>query len=145
MGQYKIKKPVLLLEFFSGLGSQSLALKRLGIDYKVHKTSDWDVNSVRSYKAIHCEDDNTDYSVDLSREEIVQALVKMCISNDGKEPMTEEQIRKKNEKWQRETYNNFKATNNLGSITEIHAEDLEIERGGDAEEKNTYLLTYSFP
>lgn len=55
--------------------------------------------------------------------------------------MTHDKIRRKSEKWQRETYNNFKASHNLGSITQIHAEDLEI--GGDQE--NEYMLTYSFP
>ena len=140
MSQYRIKKPVRLYEFFSGIGAQSSALERLGVDYEVFKTSDWDVNSVKSYKAIHCSNDNTDYSAKLTREEIAEALIKMCISNDGKAPMTEAQIKKKNEKWQRDTYNDFRATNNLGSITEIHAEDLQIDN-----ENYENILFYSFP
>ena len=97
-----------------------------------------------SYKAIHHGDDNTDYSEGLNKEELVDALNALCISTDGKKPMTRDQIKRKSEGWLRTTYNNFKATHNLGSIMNIHAEDLEI--GGDAE-RNEYvtILTYSFP
>lgn len=117
-----------------------MALRNLGVDFEYWKTSDWDVNAVASYKAIHHEDDNTDYSQHLNIEELVQALNELCVSTDGKKPMTEQQIRRKGEKWLRTTYNNFKASHNLGSITEIHAEDLEID-----DEDYIHILTYSFP
>ena len=63
------------------------------------------------------------------------------ISTNGKEPLTEKQIQRKGEKWLREIYNCFKASHNVGSITCIHAEDLEI---ADTD-KYEYILTYSFP
>ena len=140
MNTFKITKPVRLIETFSGIGAQAMALKRLGVNFEYWKTSDWDVNAVKSYKAIHHTDDNTDYSEWLTKEELIQELYRLCISTDGKKPMTEDQIRRKNEKWLRDTYNDFKASHNLGSITNIHAEDLEI--GG---EDYTHILTYSFP
>lgn len=117
-----------------------MALKRLGVDFECWKTSDWDTNSVRSYKAIHCSEDNTDYSEKLDKEQLVQELLKLCVSVDGKNPMKEQQIRRKGEKWLRETYNCFKASRNLGSVTGIHAEDLEID-----EENFTSIVSYSFP
>lgn len=120
-----------------------MALKRLGVDFECWKTSDWDTNSVRSYKAIHCSEDNTDYSEKLDKEQLVQELLKLCISVDGKNPMKEQQIRRKGEKWLRETYNCFKASRNLGSVTGIHAEDLEI--GGEDRNEYETILTYSFP
>ena len=141
---FKITKPVRLVEGFAGIGAQAMALRDLGVDFEYWKTSDWDIWATKSYKAIHHGDDNTDYSEGMTKEELVDALCDLCISSDGKSPMTREQITRKSEKWLRETYNDFKATHNLGSITNIHAEDLEI--GGDAE-RNEYvtILTYSFP
>lgn len=118
-----------------------MALKKLGVPFESWKTSDIDVNAVKSYKAIHCSNDNTDYSEGLSKEDLVNVLYKMSVSSDGKNPMKIEQLQRKGEKWLRETYNNFKATKNLGSVMEIHAEDLEI--GGD--DGSEYVLTYSFP
>ena len=137
---FKITKPVRLIELFSGIGAQAMAMKRLQVPFESWKTSDWEVDSVKSYKAIHFGDDNLDYSKGLNKEELVDALCDLCISTDGKQPMTKEQINRKGEKWLRETYNNFKATRNLGSITNIHAEDLEID-----EENYTTMLFYSFP
>lgn len=140
MEQFKITKPVRLIELFSGIGTQAMALKKLGVPFESWKTSDIDVNAVKSYKAIHCGDDNTDYSEGLSKEDLVNILHKMSVSSDGKNPMKIEQLQRKGEKWLRETYNNFKATKNLGSVMEIHAEDLDIN-----EKDFIYILTYSFP
>ena len=120
-----------------------MALKKLGVPFEMWKTSDIDINAVRSYKAIHCSDDNTDYSEKLSKDELVDILFKMAVSSDGKSPMKLEQLQRKGEKWLRETYNNFKATHNLGSIMGIHAEDLRIG-GGEGSEYVT-IMTYSFP
>lgn len=137
---FKIIKPVYLIEAFSGVGTQAMALRDLGVNFVYGKTSDWDVNATASYKAIHHPEDNTDYSKDMSKEELVEALYKMGISTDGKTPLTKQQINRKGEKWLKTTYNNFKACHNLGSITNIHAEDLEID-----EENYTTIFTYSYP
>ena len=141
MESYKIKKPVRLIEFFAGVGSQAMALRDLNVNFTAFLTSEWDVNAVKSYKAIHFPDDHTDYSKNLSKEEIVAELNEIGVSSDGKKPMEEQQISRKGEKWLRETYNNFKAIHNIGSITNIHAEDLRIKD----KDNYTYLLTYSFP
>lgn len=142
MEPYKITKPVRLIEVFAGIGSQAMALKRLGVDFEHWKISEWEVNCVKSYKAIHMPDDNTDYSEGLTREELANYLYEIGISSDGKKPLTLQQVNRKGEKWLREIYNCFKATHNVGSITNITIDDLEL--GGDASEKST-ILTYSFP
>jgi DNA (cytosine-5)-methyltransferase 1 len=87
-------------------------------------------------------DDNTDYSEGLTKEELVKNLYKLGISGDGKTPMDEIKISRKGEKWLRETYNNFKATHNVGSITNISIDDLELNIN-----KGEYvdIWTYSFP
>ena len=137
---FKITKPVRMIEMFAGVGAQAMALRDLGVNHTLWKTSDWDVQSTASYKAIHHSDDNTDYSLGMTKEELVKALYTLSVSVDGKTPMTEQQINRKGEAWLRTTYNNFKACHNLGSITNIHAEDLEID-----EVNYTTILTYSYP
>lgn len=133
-------KPIRLIELFSGIGAQAAALTRLGVNFEHYKTSEWEVNAVASYKAIHIKDD-TDYSNGYSNEELSEKLYKIGISTDGKNPMTKEQISRKNEKWKRTVYNHFKATNNIGSIVNAKGEDLEIVDT----DKYIYMLTYSFP
>lgn len=134
-------KKIRLIELFSGIGSQASALKRLGVDFEHWKTSDWGVNAVASYHALHCLSDKYDYSNSYTNEELTEKLYKMGISTDGKNHMTKEQISRKNEKWKRTVYNNFKSTGNIGSIVNAKGEDLEIVDT----ENFTYLLTYSFP
>lgn len=101
---YKINKPIRLIELFAGVGSQAMALKTIGYPYELYKTSDWEVHAVASYKAIHHEKDNKDYSVEIKAQDLPQALYNIGISNDGKNPMTLQQIERKGEKWQRQTY-----------------------------------------
>lgn len=137
---FKITKPVALIETFAGVGSQAMAFRDLGVDFEYWKTSDWDVQATLSYKAIHHPNDNTDYSEGMTKEEVVDALFALSISIDGKSPLPKEKIAKKNDKWVRDVYNSFKASHNLGSITNIHAKDLEID-----EKKYTTVLTYSYP
>lgn len=133
-------KPIRLIELFSGIGAQASALERLKVNFEHWKTSDWEVNAVASYNAIHIKDD-TDYSKELTDDKLTEVLFDLGISTDGKNPLTKEQIKRKGEKWKREVYSNFKATNNIGSIVNASAEDLEIVDT----DNYIYLLTYSFP
>lgn len=139
---FKINKPIRLIELFGGYGSQSLALKYLGIPFEHYKLSEWAVKSIQAYKDLHFSEDNTDYSANLTDLEIVDFLDGR-ISSDYQTPMTREQITKHNggEKWRRQVYNNMKATNNLGSIMAINGKDLEITDT----DKYCYIMTYSFP
>ena len=138
---YKITKPVRLIELFSGYQSQFMAMKRLKVDCVSYRTSEWDVNSVRSAHAIHCPGDTTDYSAKFSKEELVNKLYQLGISNDGKSPLAKDKISRKGESWLRQVFNDFVATKNLGSITNIHAKHLGIKD----QDEFSYLLTYSFP
>ncbi|HZJ99026.1 MAG TPA: DNA (cytosine-5-)-methyltransferase [Tissierellaceae bacterium] len=138
---FNIDKPIRLIELFAGVGSQAMSLRNIGANFHSHKISEWEVNAFKSYKSIHFPDDNTDYSKDYSREKIIEILFDLGISNDGKQPMTLEEITRKSEDWQRETYNNIRATNNLVNIMKIKGKDLEITDT----DKYIYILTYSFP
>ena len=51
--QYKIDKPIRLIELFAGVGSQSMAMKCLGADFESYKAVEFDEPAIRSYNAIH--------------------------------------------------------------------------------------------
>ena len=46
-------KPVRLIELFGGIGSQAMALERLGIDFEHYRLVDFDKHPVASYNAMH--------------------------------------------------------------------------------------------
>lgn len=50
---YKIKKPVRLVELFSGYGSQAMAIKRLGVPFEHHRVVEFDKYAIASYNAVH--------------------------------------------------------------------------------------------
>lgn len=137
----KIDKPIRLIELFAGVGAQAKALTRLGAVFEHYKISEWEVNATASYKAIHKENDNADYSVEFTNEQLTETLFNIGISTDGKKPMTLKEISRKGEQWKRTVFNNFKATNNVGSILNIKGTDLGIVDT----DKYTYICCYSFP
>lgn len=138
--QYKIDKPIRLIELFAGYGSQNLALKYIGADYESHKICEWAVKSIQAYKDLHCADDNTDYSRDLTIEQVQEYLYQKGISMDYNQPMTREQIKRLGQK-ARTIYNNIKATKNLVNIQQVKGKDLEITKT----DKYCYVMTYSYP
>ena len=138
---YKITKPIRLIECFAGYGSQALALKYLGINFEHWKICEWATKSIQAYKDAHFTNDNTDYSKGLSKEQVIDYLFNKGVSMNYNEPMTLEQIQRKGENWQRITYNNIIATHNLVNISQVKGKDLEIVDT----DKYDYILTYSFP
>ena len=51
--QYKIRKPVRLIELFAGVGSQAMALKTLGVKFEHHRVVEFDKFAIQSYNSIH--------------------------------------------------------------------------------------------
>ena len=51
--EYKIHKPVRLIELFGGIGAQAMALERLGVPMEHYRFVEWDKYPVKSYNAIH--------------------------------------------------------------------------------------------
>lgn len=139
------KKPIRLIELFAGIGTQYQALKRIGTDVESYLISDWNIPSNIAYKAmLKVTDgniDDTDYSANLTHDEVIAKLNEMGLSLDGKNPLPLSTLKRKGEKWQRNVYNEYLCTNNLGSITNIHAEDLGIVD----KDLYDYIMTYSFP
>ena len=139
--EFKITKPIRLIELFAGYGSQHFALEYLGANFESWKICEWAVKSIQAYKDAHFPNDNTDYSKDLTREQVEDFLFQKGISANYNEPMSLTQIKRIGEEREREIYNNIMATHNLVSVVNCKAKDLEIVD----RDKYTYLLTYSFP
>ena len=141
--KYKITKPIRLIEFFAGYGSQALALKYLGVKFEHYKICEWAVKSIQAYKDIHFPNDNEDYSMlnNLSYEKLVDILYNYGISQNYNEPMKLEQIKRLGEKQARKIFNNIVATHNLVNIQKVKGYSLEIEDT----DKYEYIMTYSFP
>lgn len=139
------KKPIRLIELFAGIGTQYQALKRIGTDVESYFISDWNIPSNIAYramlKAVNDIPEEIDYTVGLTRAEVEDKLIALGLSLDGKTPLSQKTLKRKNEKWQRDILNSFYYTHNHGSITNIHAEDLKITE----KDKYDYYMTYSFP
>ena len=139
--KYKITKPIRMITLFSGYDSQCLAMKYLGVDYEHWKICEWAVKSIQALKDIHFENNHTDYSKELTTNEIKDYLFNKGISSNYNEPMTRKQIDRLSDKQARTIYNNIKATHNLVNIQQVKGSDLEIS---DVD-KYEYIMTYSFP
>lgn len=139
--KYKIKKPIRLIEFFAGYGSQALALKYLGVDFEHWKICEWAIKSIQAYKDIHFTDSDVDLNPNRTKEEMINFLYQKGISSNYNNPMTKEQISRLNEKTLKQIIKNIAITNNLVNIQQVKASDLCIKDT----EQFTYLLTYSFP
>lgn len=139
--KFIINKRIRLIELFGGYGSQHFALEYLGVKVEQWKLCEWAVKSIQAYKDAHCENDNTDYSKDLTDKQILDYLFNKGISQNYNEPMTYEQIKRLGSQKQRQIYNNIMATHNLVNIQQAHGDDLEIVD----KDKYCYVMTYSFP
>lgn len=50
---FKIDKPIRLIELFAGYGSQAMALKRLGVPFTHYFVCEFDKYAIKSYNAVH--------------------------------------------------------------------------------------------
>lgn len=139
--KYKITKPIRLIECFAGYGSQALALKYLGVPFEHWRICEWAIKSIQAYKDIHFIDDDTDYSIGISRDYCIDWLFKLGISSNYNEPMTRQQISRLSTESLFKIRNNIFATNNLVNIQRVKGKDLEIIDT----DKYEYIMTYSFP
>lgn len=138
--KYKITKPIRLIEFFAGYGSQALALKYLGVEFEHWKICEWAIKSIQAYKDIHISKyDNTIPMFD--EQGNIEYLYSKGISSNYNEPMTFEQIKRLSFKERTRICNNILLTHNLVNIQQVKGKDLEIVDT----DKYTYIMTYSFP
>ena len=141
INKFAITKPIRLIELFGGYGSQAFALKYLGANFEHWKLCEWAVKSIQAYKDAHCKEDTTDYSKELTKEQIFEYLYQKGISANYNEPMSYEQVKRLGERKARIIYNNIQATHNLVNIQQAKGNDFEIKDT----DKYCYVMTYSFP
>lgn len=68
--EYKINKPVRLIELFAGIGAQAKALERLGVDFEHYRVCEFDKFAIKSYNAIHGTDFITSDITKISAEDL---------------------------------------------------------------------------
>lgn len=124
-----------MIETFSGIGSQTQALKNIGVDHEVVAIAEWDVNAMFAYDIMH--NGVQDYSIlrHHNKESLISELLQYNLSGDGKNPLTERAIRSLSMQQLKSIYISINRTNNLVDITQIHSQNLP----------NADILTYSFP
>lgn len=119
-----------VFEAFAGIGAQAAALKRLHIDHEIVGISDWFVDAIECYAAIHSP--NKKIKVPNNKEELLRYLNKFTFSTDSVRPC-------KINNWTIERLQSLYKANvlskNYGSILDIQPEDMP----------DTDLLVYSFP
>lgn len=129
-----------VVETFSGIGAQAKALERIehrnGIAYEILNTSDWDIYAIIAYDLIHNGPQNLSELDGVSDEQISEGLKKYTLSSNGKDPMKKDGVSRLNKQLRRSLYYAINRTKNLGSITDIHENDLP---------NDIDVLTYSFP
>ena len=51
--QPELNKKIRLITFFSGIGSQEMAMRDIGVDFEIYKAVEFDKYAIASYNAIH--------------------------------------------------------------------------------------------
>ena len=126
----KQQKKLRVFEAFAGIGAQASALKRLNIDYEIVGISDWFIDAIECYAAIHCKNIKVEVPQDIA--DVDEYLSKFTFSADS---VKEYNIKRLTEDQRRDLYRANKRAKNFGSITELKGNDMPI----------TDLLVYSFP
>lgn len=125
-----------VVEAFSGIGSQAKALKKLGINFEIVNTVEWDIAACCAYDLIHNgEQDITEYA-NIPKDELLRILSKYSLSTDGKTPVNMRFLKTWPEDSLRKVLCAINRTRNLGSIVDVTYNMLP---------KKIDLLTYSFP
>lgn len=141
--EYKIDKPIRLIELFGGIGSQAKALENINADFERWRLCEWAIPSIRSYAAIH-----NGWRGETGRwaEATMEDLLKRTngVSSDYNQPLSEDGRKRLGRKALEELCGAMDACNDFcPNVSEIHPRDLSIEK--EKEREHCYVLTYSFP
>lgn len=130
-----MQKTIKLVELFSGIGSQLKALENIGQNVTVLNTCEWNIHAFMAYAAIH-DMKGTPENIGMSKEEIIDKLVDLGVSVDGKEQANKNSLQLYNEDSLKKIYATVISTKNLVDISKVSGQALD----GDID-----ILTYSFP
>lgn len=124
-------KKLRIFEAFAGIGAQHAALERTNLNYEIVGISEWFINALLAYDAIH-----SDFSNEIpipSYDEQIKYLKQFTFSKDSVNPIKDISKLTRNEIEQLYIVN--KRVKNYGSIIEIQGTDMP----------RCDLLVYSFP
>ncbi|ABN45194.1 Modification methylase, putative [Streptococcus sanguinis SK36] len=124
-----------MIETFSGIGSQTQALKNLRIDHKVVAIAEWDISAMYAYDILHNGEQDIKSLRHHTKESLISVLSRYNLSSNGKNPITLKALKSMSIAQLKAIYLSIERNNNLVDISEVHSQDLP-----DAD-----ILTYSFP
>ena len=124
-----------IIETFSGIGSQTQALKNLRIDHKVVAIAEWDISAMYAYDILHNGEQDIKSLRHHTKESLISVLSRYNLSSNGKNPITPKALKSMSIAQLKAIYLSIERNNNLVDISEVHSQDLP-----DAD-----ILTYSFP
>ena len=68
--EYKIRKPIRLIEMFAGIGATSMALRDIGADFEHYRVVEFDKYKIAAYNAIHGTEFETKDITQISGEDL---------------------------------------------------------------------------
>lgn len=125
-----------VVELFSGIGAQARALEKIGVDFDIIATCDWDINAIIAYDIIHNGKDIDNFYTNYTDEQIDNLIKDIRISITGKTLMTENGKSRMPRKLKDRLLYAIYRTNNLINIENVSG----CELGEDIT-----IMTYSFP
>lgn len=133
-------KKIKIVELFSGIGSQAKAFerlsKKLNVNIQVMNTCEWDIHALVAYDYIHNGPNIDERVKSMTRNELLDTMSKLSLSNDGKNPMKLKTLESFSTEVLKIIYSSILKTHNLISVKDIKGEDIP---------NNITVLTYSFP
>lgn len=124
-----------IIETFSGIGSQTKALKAVGIDHTVVATVEWEIGAMYAYDIIHNGPQDLKKYRHHTRDSLIEELEQYSLSSDGKEPITNRGLIGMSVAQLKAILCSIERNNNLVDITTVSANRLP----------EADILTYSFP
>lgn len=125
-----------VVEAFSGIGSQSKALRNIGVIHEVVATIEWEMGAIYGYDIIHNGAQDLSEYDNLTKIDLINGLSNHSLSINGKDPVTYSQLTKYPLEALKRIDFAINRSNNLVSIVDVTAQDLP---------EDIDLFTYSFP
>lgn len=125
-----------VVETFSGIGSQSKALEKLGIKFEILAIVEWDINAIYAYDIIHHGKQNLSPYNNFDKTELIEKLMWYTLSSDGKKPINDRSLKMMSSDALRRILCAIERSKNLVNIVDVKGKSLPDEID---------LLTYSFP
>lgn len=125
------KRTLRIFEAFAGIGAQATALERLGVKFEVVGISDWFVDAIICYDALH---NAAGQNIPIpNKEEMLKFLSRYTFSRDSVNPISD--LSKMDEEKLSDLYRAHIRSRNYGSIKDIQGQDMP----------DCDLFVYSFP